>query len=370
MHTVAIFAPPQQLAPYPKKSSLHKVKLSTSAFKPTHLAIALMAVWSTVAVAEVNDPIKESTTFTEDTVYETKAAAVAAEPGVGNTFTLTIAEGKTLTLRSLKPNDRKSNVIDTEIAFGNHVFTGGTLIVEQADLFTKNPPTNEPYGHYRSLIKAGPSKWVDGTVNLTFENKVIKLHGPGAWSAIDARNNTNVVFKNELTIDMDRSQSLSKPGDSRFYGLFSDKGARVQFNGPTKVTLVRGKNDQHATALSWNNGAYGGAEGKLTIIMDGGAATNKGELVGISAKGGTLPTGMPTDKDHELHLKEVEININAPKKLSTATGIEVDRQLTVEGPVTVTIAEIGDADAKGIQIGGASQFALTGLLTVTAEKGG
>lgn len=79
---------------------------------------------------------------------------------------------------------------------------------------------------------------------------------------------------------------------------------------------------------------------------------------------------MPTDKDHELHLKEVKIDINAPENLSTATGIEVDRQLQVEGPVTVTIADIGDADAKGIQIGGASQFELTGLLTVTAEMGG
>lgn len=235
-----------------------------------------MAVWSTVAVAEVNDPITESTTFTENTVYETNAAAVMAEPGVGNTFTLTIADGKKLTLRSLNPNKKYSNVIDTEIAYGNHVFTGGTLIVKQEDLFTTNPPDNEPFGHYRSLIKAGPNglKWVDGTVNLTFDNEVIELHGPGAWSAIDARNNTNVVFNNELKIDMDRSQSLSKPRDSRFYGLYSDQGARVQFNGPTEVKLVRGINDQHATALSWNNGAYGGAEEKLTIIMVGGAATN------------------------------------------------------------------------------------------------
>ena len=91
-----------------------------------------MATWSCVALAGINNPIQNDKAFTgtDPEVYETNSTAVEAHPGAGNTFTLSIDDGKTVTLKSVNPINNTSTVIDARDCWGNHVYKGGHLIVE------------------------------------------------------------------------------------------------------------------------------------------------------------------------------------------------------------------------------------------------
>ncbi len=173
----------------------------TPAFTKTPLFLAITLALSAAAYAA--DPIVPQGTYGTQTI-EVDGPAVL-KPGAGETQTLNIADGETLTLVG-KVSDLSSPYLQTgtviDVRKGSLTVTGGNLVLSRDD-FRKRFPNNVSIDAQNQSIING----LDGSSggSLTFNNASTKLEGTTPYG-IRLDQDVGLTAKNGLVINLDRSQ--------------------------------------------------------------------------------------------------------------------------------------------------------------------
>ncbi len=185
----------------------------------------------------------------------------------GGDLTLTIADGKTLKIDSQVSRDANlsnrtyGSVI--QVVGSKAKILGGAFEANKADSYAAEENTDPQNQSYF---------WMDGNsgnATLSFETAKTSFTGSVRYGAV-TQGKTDLTFKNGVSMEIDRSESLSATTASALYiyNTSLSTPSTLTVGGDSTFTIRTGVNDTYAQGIMLFMGVKSSFNGKNTLTID------------------------------------------------------------------------------------------------------
>ena len=301
--------------------------------KLTPLALALgFAATVNGFAAEVTGPhIQTSRAFDDDTIYTVTDNGSVIGSDDTNLVEITIAAGKTLTLKNTDDNPQ-TRILDGSNR-GGLTFTGGNLVLRMDDTstasFTKSDGTLVPYSE-QCFLRATNGAATTGTTTFNTDSAVV-MEG-SVPQGLEFHGDIN--FKNGFVMNIDRSAGDAARSITAVLGQLGGTLTTTSAD----INITAGKNDTSITGIEFGYG------GNLNA-----AALN------------------------------LQLNGSNPQSLKVVRGINIwdhkdyphynqyGKDITIAGPVTITLQDVPSASSYALILTAKRDYSFAGPTKLTVN---
>ena len=301
--------------------------------KLTPLALALgFAATVNGFAAEVTGPhIQTSRAFDDDTIYTVTDNGSVIGSDDTNLVEITIAAGKTLTLKNTDDNPQ-TRILDGSNR-GGLTFTGGNLVLRMDDTstasFTKSDGTLVPYSE-QCFLRATNGAATTGTTTFNTDSAVV-MEG-SVPQGLEFHGDIN--FKNGFVMNIDRSTGDAARNITAVLGQLGGTLTTTSAD----INITAGKNDTSITGIEFGYGGNLNAA-SLNLQLNGSNAQSLKVVRGIN---------IWDHKDYPHYN-------------------QYGKDITIAGPVTITLQDVPSASSYALILTAKRDYSFAGPTKLTVN---
>ena len=301
--------------------------------KLTPLALALgFAATVNGFAAEVTGPhIQTSRAFDDDTIYTVTDNGSVIGSDDTNLVEITIAAGKTLTLKNTDDNPQ-TRILDGSNR-GGLTFTGGNLVLRMDDTstasFTKSDGTLVPYSE-QCFLRATNGAAMTGTTTFNTDSAVV-MEG-SVPQGLEFHGDIN--FKNGFVMNIDRSTGDAARSITAVLGQLGGTLTTTSAD----INITAGKNDTSITGIEFGYGGNLNAA-SLNLQLNGSNAQSLKVVRGIN---------IWDHKDYPHYN-------------------QYGKDITIAGPVTITLQDVPSASSYALILTAKRDYSFAGPTKLTVN---
>ena len=301
--------------------------------KLTPLALALgFAATVNGFAAEVTGPhIQTSRAFDDDTIYTVTDNGSVIGSDDTNLVEITIAAGKTLTLKNTDDNPQ-TRILDGSNR-GGLTFTGGNLVLRMDDTstasFTKSDGTLVPYSE-QCFLRATNGAAMTGTTTFNTDSAVV-MEG-SVPQGLEFHGDIN--FKNGFVMNIDRSTGDAARSITAVLGQLGGTLTTTSAD----INITAGKNDTSIIGIEFGYGGNLNAA-SLNLQLNGSNAQSLKVVRGIN---------IWDHKDYPHYN-------------------QYGKDITIAGPVTITLQDVPSASSYALILTAKRDYSFAGPTKLTVN---
>ena len=301
--------------------------------KLTPLALALgFAATVNGFAAEVTGPhIQTSRAFDDDTIYTVTDNGSVIGSDDTNLVEITIAAGKTLTLKNTDDNPQ-TRILDGSNR-GGLTITGGNLVLRMDDTstasFTKSDGTLVPYSE-QCFLRATNGAAMTGTTTFNTDSAVV-MEG-SVPQGLEFHGDIN--FKNGFVMNIDRSTGDAARSITAVLGQLGGTLTTTSAD----INITAGKNDTSITGIEFGYGGNLNAA-SLNLQLNGSNAQSLKVVRGIN---------IWDHKDYPHYN-------------------QYGKDITIAGPVTITLQDVPSASSYALILTAKRDYSFAGPTKLTVN---
>jgi len=282
--------------------------------------------------AEVTGPhIQTSRAFDDDTIYTVTDNGSVIGSDDTNLVEITIAAGKTLTLKNTDDNPQ-TRILDGSNR-GGLTFTGGNLVLRMDDTstasFTKSDGTLVPYSE-QCFLRATNGAAMTGTTTFNTDSAVV-MEG-SVPQGLEFHGDIN--FKNGFVMNIDRSTGDAARSITAVLGQLGGTLTTTSAD----INITAGKNDTSITGIEFGYGGNLNAA-SLNLQLNGSNAQSLKVVRGIN---------IWDHKDYPHYN-------------------QYGKDITIAGPVTITLQDVPSASSYALILTAKRDYSFAGPTKLTVN---
>ncbi|WP_418954763.1 autotransporter outer membrane beta-barrel domain-containing protein [Sutterella wadsworthensis] len=291
--------------------------------KLTPLALALgFAATVNGFAAEVTGPhIQTSRAFDDDTIYTVTDNGSVIGSDDTNLVEITIAAGKTLTLKNTDDN-WQTRILDGSNR-GGLTFTGGNLVLRMDDTSTDS-------NSEQCFLRATNGDATTGTTTFNTDSAVVMEGGVPQGMTFHG----DINFKNGFVMNIDRSAGDAARSITAVLGQLGGTLTTTSAD----INITAGKNDTSITGIEFGYGGNLNA-GSLNLQLNGSNAQSLKVVRGIN---------IWDHKDYPQYN-------------------QYGKDITIAGPVTITLQDVPSASSYAVILTAKRDFSFAGPTKLTVN---